>query len=184
MRVVILKGGILAAAGMETELVGSPAELVSALDRAPADLVGVQALRFRMLGNEKYAPYRAEWAYETDPELVRALDAHAGAGRGIVSLHTGCICFDGWQGWLDLLAGGWVWGRRYHAPGLETVDVTPVQDHPVTADIAPFAVTDEHYGDLALHPEAIILAQGRMGEGVDHPVGWARDGGDSGIVPV
>ncbi|KHQ53584.1 hypothetical protein [Mameliella alba] len=98
MRVVILTGGILAAAGMETELVGTPAELVSALDRAPADIVGVQALRFRMLGNEKYAPYRAEWAYETGPELVRALDAHAGAGCGIVSLHTGCICFDGWQG--------------------------------------------------------------------------------------
>ncbi|OWV60151.1 hypothetical protein CDZ98_09940 [Mameliella alba] len=54
----------------------------------------------------------------------------------------------------------------------------------MTAGIAPFAVTDEHYRDLALHPEAIILAQGRMGEGVDHPVGWARDGGRSGIVPV
>lgn len=60
MRVVILTGGVPAAAGMKAELVGSPAELVSALDRAPADLVLVQALRFLMLGNEKYAPYRAE----------------------------------------------------------------------------------------------------------------------------
>lgn len=194
MRVVILTGGIfhdfgqmtaatvgiLAAAGMETELVGTPADLVAALDRAPADLVVVQALRFRMLGNEKYAPHRAEWAYETDPDLMRALESHAKAGRGIIALHTGCICFDGWPGWHDLLAGGWVWGQSYHAPGLETVDVTPVGDHPVTEGIRPFSVTDEHYRDLDIHPEAIVLAQGRTGKAVDHPVAWARDGGEQG----
>ncbi|WP_185804971.1 ThuA domain-containing protein [Pontivivens nitratireducens] len=194
MRVVILTGGIfhdfgqmtaatagiLATAGMEMELVGSPAELVAALDSAPADVVVVQALRFRMLGNEKYAPYTEQWAYETQPDLVRALEAHAGAGGGIVALHTGCICFDDWQGWHDLLAGGWVWGQSYHAPGLESVDVTPLGDHPVTEGIAPFCVIDEHYRDLAIHPEAIILAQGRTREGVDYPVAWARDRGDGG----
>ncbi len=166
--------GILASAGMRVEIVGTPADLAAALGR-PADLVVVQALRWRMLGNPKYEPFRAEWAYETGPDLIAALDAHAGRGGGIMALHTGCICFDDWPGWHDLLGGGWVWGQSFHAPGLEEVQVTPLP-HPVTAGIPAFTVADEHYRDLALHPGAQVLAEGRAAAGVSHPVAWAHQG--------
>lgn len=169
--------GILASAGMTVDVVGHPAEAAAALDRTPADLLVVQALRWRMLGNDKYEPFRAEWAYETGEDLIAALTAHLAHGGGVLSLHTGCICFDDWRGWHAILGGGWVWGKSYHAPGLEPVHVKPVADHPVTKGVKPFTVTDEHYRDLALHSGSVVLAEGTTAAGVSHPVAWARSGG-------
>lgn len=169
--------GILATAGMAVEIVSQPAEMVIAL-RQPADVLVIQGLRWRMLGNDKYEPFRAEWAYETGDDLKAALTSHVAGGGGVVSLHTGCICFDDWSGWHDILGGGWVWGDSFHAPGLELVRVTPVADHPVTRGVAPFTVSDEHYRNLSLHPGSIILAEGVAEADVTHPVAWARTGGE------
>jgi hypothetical protein len=169
--------GILAAAGMSVEIVGHPAELAAAL-RLPADLVVIQALRWRMLGNDKYEPFRAEWGYETGDDLKGALTGHIAGGGGLVALHTGCICFDDWSGWHAILGGGWIWGDSFHAPGLERVRVVPVADHPVTGGVAPFAVIDEHYRNLALHPGSVVLAEGVAAAGVTHPVAWSRSGGE------
>ena len=164
--------GILGSAGFATEIVTSPAALVKALE-APATIVVVQGLRFRMLGNEKYAPFRAEWAYETGADLIAALEGHAARGGGLMALHTGCISFDDWQGWHRLLGGGWVWGQSFHAPGLEPVEVRPIAHHPVTEGIAPFTVTDEHYRKLAISEAALPLMEGKTAEGETHPVAWA-----------
>ena len=174
-RMAAATAGILSSAGLRVEVVGSPAELVTSLQEGPADLVVVQALRFRMLGNEKYAPFRAEWAYETGADLRDALTGHAARGGGILALHTGCICFDDWPGWHDLLGGGWVWGQSFHAPGLEDVRVTTVEDHPATDGVTSFNVRDEHYRDLARHSGARVLAEGITSTGIAHPVAWVRD---------
>jgi type 1 glutamine amidotransferase len=170
--------GVLATADMAVEIVHSPEELVAALDRTPADLIVVQALRWRMLGNEKYEPFREEWAYETGTDLIASMNAHVARGGGVLSLHTGCICFDDWPGWQAILGGGWIWGESFHAPGLEPVDINPAADHPVAAGISPFTVVDEHYRNLALHPGSVVLAQGATADGVSHPVAWAREGAD------
>jgi type 1 glutamine amidotransferase len=194
MRAVLLSGGIyhefdrmsaatagiLATAGLTTEIVGSPGDLVAALARETADLVVVQALRFQMLGNDKYEPFRAEWAYRTEPDLIAALTGHVEGGGGLMSLHTGCICFDDWSGWHDLLGGGWAWGKSFHAPGLEEVQVARFAAHPVTEGVSAFTVTDEHYRDLALQPHALVLAEGQAAAGVVHPVCWAREAGFAG----
>ena len=169
--------GILAAGGFKVEIVHSPAELVAALNRAPAELVVAQALRWRMLGAEKYEPFRAEWAYATGDDLIAAMGAHLALGGGVLSLHTGCICFDDWPGWRDILGGGWVWGGSFHAPGLEPVQVTPTARHAITNGVAPFAVTDEHYRKLALQPGSAVLAEGKTASGESHPVVWVRSGG-------
>lgn len=170
--------GVLATADMAVEIVHSPEELVAALNRTPADLIVVQALRWRMLGNEKYEPFREEWAYETGTDLIASMNAHVARGGGVLSLHTGCICFDDWPGWQAILGGGWIWGESFHAPGLEPVDINPAADHPVAAGISPFTVVDEHYRNLALHPGSVVLAQGATADGVSHPVAWAREGAD------
>lgn len=193
MRAVLLTGGIyhdfgamsaatagmLATAGLAVEIVRTPGALVAALSRAPADLLVVQALHWRMRGDDKYAPFRDEWAYETGGDLIAAVGAHA-ARAGVLALHTGCLCFDDWDGWPAILGGSWVWGRSFHTPGLEAVRVTPSADHPAVAGLAPFTVTDEHYRDLALRPGATVLAQGEaagVAHPVAHPVAWAREGG-------
>lgn len=176
-RMAAATAGILSTAGLKVEIVGSPAGLVASLRDGAADLVVVQALRFRMLGNEKYAPFRAEWAYEMEADLKDALTGHAARGGGIMALHTGCICFDDWSGWHDLLGGGWVWGQSFHAPGLEEVRVTTVADHPATDGITAFTVTDEHYRDLTLQSGARVLAEGMTSDGIAHPVAWVRERG-------
>jgi hypothetical protein len=170
--------GILASAGLSVEIVEQPAELVAALARRPADLLVVQALRWRMLGNEKYEPFRDEWAYETGADLIDAVTAHVAGGGGVLSLHTGCICFDDWPGWRGILGGGWVWGESFHAPGLEPVRVTPVPGHPVTDGVSSFTVSDEHYRNLALDPRSVVLARGVATAGTSHPVAWAHAGED------
>ena len=168
--------GILSSAGMTVEIVAQPGGLVAALMRQPADLLVVQALRWRMLGNDKYAPFRDEWAYETGADLIAAVTAHVASGGGVLSLHTGCICFDDWPGWHTILGGGWVWGESFHAPGLEPVSVTPLPGHPVTEGIGPFTATDEHYRNLAFDPRSIVLAEGIAAAGIIHPVAWASGG--------
>lgn len=164
--------GILGSAGFATEILRSPDALVAAL-QSPATLVVVQGLRFRMLGNEKYAPFRAEWAYETQADLIAALEGHAARGGGIMALHTGCISFDDWPGWHRLLGGGWVWGQSFHAPGLEPVAAHALVHHPITEGVVPFTVTDEHYRKLAISPEALALVEGKTATGEAHPLAWA-----------
>ncbi len=177
-RMATATAGILSSAGMTVETVAQPADLVAALKRQPADLFVVQALRWRMLGNDKYQPFRGEWAYETGQDLIDAITAHVSGGGGVLSLHTGCICFDDWAGWRDILGGGWVWGESFHAPGLEPVRVALRAGHPVTDGIMPFTVTDEHYRNLALDPCSTVLADGIAAAGISHPVAWANAGGE------
>lgn len=198
MRAIILTGGIyhdfdrlsaataglLAGAGFRSEVVESPAALVASLAQGPAALVVVQALRWRMLGHEKYAPFRADWAYETGPDLIAALQAHRVSGGGLLALHTGCICFDDWPGWQAMLGGGWVWGRSHHAPGLDTVAIRPLPDHPVTAGLGAFTLLDEHYLDLAVDPRAVVLAQGSTAGGPEQPVAWAHEEGGARAVTL
>lgn len=179
-RMAAATAGILATAGLTTDIVASPAELIQALEQGPAALVVVQALRWQMLGNDKYEPFRTQWAYQTGPDLITALTGHVASGGGVMALHTGCICFDDWRGWQELLGGGWVWGQSYHAPGLEAVQVAKFAAHPATDGVSPFTVIDEHYRDLALGPDAIVLAQGRTAAGIDHPVAWTREAGFAG----
>lgn len=172
-RMAAAVAGILATTGMSVEIVTQPADLVAGLARGPADLVVVQGLRWRMLGNEKYDPYRDEWAYSTGPDLVAALTAHAAHGGGLLCLHTGCISFDDWSGWRDLIGGGWVWGQSFHVPGLEAVHVRTVKEHVVTAGVKPFTVTDEHYRALTIDPQSVVLAEATAGAGDSYPVAWA-----------
>lgn len=164
--------GILSAQGFRCEIVTHPDALAAALAE-PADLVVVQALRWRMLGHEKYEPFRADWAYQAQPALIAALEGHIARGAGLMALHTGCICFDDWPGWQDLLGGGWVWGQSFHAPELEPVTATPVAGHPVTEGLAPFTVTDEHYRALRLDPGVTLLVEGQSAAG-DFPLAWSK----------
>lgn len=112
----------------------------------PFDLLTVNALAFSMTQAEKYAPLRERHAFVPGPADRAAIAGHMARGGGLLGLHTAAICFDGWEDWPAMLGAGWVWGRSHH----------PVPEY-VTVQ-GGFTLWDELYCDLALDPEAEVLA--------------------------
>jgi len=169
IRNLILSGGIyhpfaetsahvaahLAELGIVSEIC-SVGEGLARLSSETFDLLTVNALAFSMTQAEKYAPLRAEHAFEIDGAGCRALEDHVGAGRGLLGLHTAPICFDTWPGWGRLLGASWVWGQSGH-PMPDVLQVTWGQ--------RTFQVWDELYGGLDLHPDAQVLATARLASG-------------------
>jgi type 1 glutamine amidotransferase len=80
------------------------------------------------------------------------------SGKGIVVLHHGILNFQKWPWWSEEVAGGRY--RLEHEGSIpnstvkfgEEHMITPVGDHPITAGIGPFHVTDETYKGLFISP--------------------------------
>jgi len=147
------------------------------------DLVTVMALRWRMLGDEKYAQYREEWALSLSSESREILHGYVSSGGGLFGFHTACLCFDDWPEWRDILGGVWDWGRSSHPP-YGPVDVTLTDHcHPLTSGITPFELEDEVYGELSTvgSIEPLLTASSRMG-GAQQPVLWTHSYGHGRVV--
>nr|WP_269449679.1 ThuA domain-containing protein [Auraticoccus cholistanensis] len=119
-----------------------------------------------------------------DPPTLPVLEAVAAAvqdhlhrGGALLAVHSSCTPLGAVPGWSRLLGGRWIRGRTMHPP-LDACTVQVVtQDHPVTAGLEDFAVTDERYSWLHTEDDITVLAQQRHA-GEQHPVVWARhDGG-------
>ena len=197
MRALILSGGIyhdfpalsadlagmLEAGCIAAQTVTDPEALVSPLI-AGVDLLVVQALRWRMLGHDKYIPFRAEWAFSPSPGLRAAIADHVARGGGLLVLHTGVICFDDWPEWAQIIGGAWVWGQSNH-PLPQGAQVTLAAPHSITDGAQGFALTDEVYRDLALAPDAKVLAVARADEEpgtAAHPAIWTHGFGAGRVV--
>ncbi len=167
-------GGVLAEAGVASTVTDDIEAGLRTLDGGGFDLLTVYALRWRMLGNEKYAPHRDAWAFSLSVEGRERLARFVTGGGGLLGLHTALICFDDWPEWKDLLGGAWAWGRSAHPPR-GTVTLRPtVTPHPITDGLPAFEVTDEAYGNLDLAPDLVPLATVEAADGVAWPALWAR----------
>jgi len=148
-------------------------------------LVCVYALRWSMATGEKYAPHRAAHGFTLSHAGRAALQAHVAGGGGLLVLHTGLICFDGWAEWRDMLGGVWAWGRSNHPPR-GPVHVAPTtRRHPVTEDVAPFDLEeDEVYAQLDLRQDVVSLVDARAhsGQGDAWPAVWTNDYGRGRVV--
>ncbi len=139
---------VLAAAGIQSEVFSDIDRGFDALNQHTYDLVTVFALRWRMLDDDKYIPFRDEWAYEISDRDKSNLAHHLEQGRGLLGLHTAAICFDTWPQWKELLGVSWKWGTTFHPPP-ETFEVSITgQPHPSTKALDSFTVTDEIYHNL------------------------------------
>jgi type 1 glutamine amidotransferase len=151
---------------------------LAALAKGGYDLVTVYALRWRMLGNEKYAPHRAQWAFSLSDTGRQTLTGFVRDGGGLLGLHTACICFDDWPGWKDLLGGAWIWGKSFHPPYGPVAARPTAEPHPITAGLPGFALRDEVYSALDLMPDVkpllTAVATGQDGAGAVAPIAWAR----------
>jgi len=174
--------GVLGEAGVRSTVTDDIEGGLAALAGGEFDLLTVYALRWRMLGSEKYAPHRERWAFSLSAAGRERLSGFVTGGGGLLGLHTALICFDDWPEWRDLLGGAWVWGRSAHPPrGPVTLRPTAAA-HPVTAGLAPFTVTDEAYGDFDLAPGVEPLATVEAEGGRPWPALWARSVGDGRVV--
>lgn len=152
------------------------------------DMVTVYALRWRMLGDEKYAPHRATWAFSLSEHGRDALTRYVRDGGALFGLHTASLCFDDWPGWKDLLGGVWTWGKSFHPPRGPVAAGPTADPHPITAGIAGFEVVDEVYSALDIMPDVKPLMTARMAAPVegsksaDQPVLWAREFGRGRVI--
>lgn len=155
--------------GMVTSVVTEPGEVAAALAE-PCDLIAVSACWFSMT-DDRYTPeQRADWAVGRDPDRERALVTAVEGGTPLVALHSAVICFDGWSPWTRWLGGGWDWAASWHPPPAE-LRVVPEPGSPLRFE--PFAVVDEEYQGLALHPDAVVVGRSEAG----HPLVWLRENG-------
>ena len=179
---------ILAEAGIASEITTDLEAGCASLAGGAFDLVTVYALRWRMLGSDKYAPHRARFAFTPSAAARRALTEHVAAGRGLLGLHTACICFDDWPEWKDLLGGIWQWGSSFHPPCGPVEVRKSERSHVITDGVSRFRLTrDEVYSnlDLASDIEPLLVASAeKSGETTSGswPVLWARQVGRGRVV--
>ena len=80
------------------------------------------------------------------------------SGKGIVVLHHGILNFQKWPWWYEEVVGGLYRLERQGAIPNSTVKfgeehlLTPAGEHPITAGLGPFHVTDETYKGLFISP--------------------------------
>lgn len=147
------------------------------------DLVTINALRWGMMTDDKYEPYRHEWAYRMPQSSRDSLTGFVQSGGALLGLHTASICFDDWPEWGELLGGAWVWGHSHHPP-LGPVMARPSRvTHIVNRDIGRIEVDDEIYHNLRLQPDVVPLLVGECETGGEpQPVCWAREVGAGRVV--
>lgn len=146
-------------------------DCVACLD--DTDVLVVNALRWTMVQHEKYAPFRAAFAFQPAPGQMDRLRRWVRSGGGMLALHTAVICFDTEPGWLDMLGGGWRWGVSHHPPR------GPLRIEPAGAP--GFDLVDEAYHHLSPADDVTVRATCTLDEGAQ-PVAWTRDWGNGRVA--
>jgi type 1 glutamine amidotransferase len=169
---------LLQTEGIETEISFDIEGALARLATERFDLLTMNCLRWSMVQNEKYVPFREQWAMSLSMPARAAIVSHLRRGGGLLGMHTASICFDDWPEWKDLLGVAWRWGRSQH-PALQPISVAiEAASHPITKGLEGFEVADELYCDLDQAAGLTILARGHC-ESVKEPrpVAFARDQG-------
>jgi len=172
--------GILGEVGVHSDVTSDIDAGLADLDAY--DLLTVYALRWTM-PQEKFAAQRERWAFSLGDTQRAAIERHLAAGRGLLVLHTGAICFDDWPRWRELVGAGWTWGHSFHPPhGLVNVRPSDVP-HPITEGLEAFDFDDEAYTQMDLAPGLQPLAQVKAAaQDSWSPCLWARDVGPARMV--
>jgi len=169
--------------GLQTRTFIEPEEALRALAASPqCRMLTINALRFTMVQNEKYAPFRAKWAFTLSQEGRRIIARFVRDGGALLGLHTASICFDGWPEWRAILGAQWRWGASFHPPTGPVRVEAIAADEPLTAGAPAFEVFDEVYHHLDVDPAARALLQARTADGELQPVMWAHRYGRGRVI--
>ncbi len=173
-----------AALNLRTQVFLDPETALQALAQSgKCRLLTVNALRFSMTQNEKYAPFRAQWAFNLSLSGRETLTDFVRRGGALLGLHTASICFDSWAGWGSILGAQWVWGQSFHPP-TGMVQVESIEPRgTLTQDVPPFQVFDEVYHGLRLDAQARPILRARtVPDGDYQPVMWTHRFGKGRVV--
>jgi trehalose utilization protein len=105
------------------------------------------------------------------PEVETAFLEFVRTGGGLLVVHSGTIGYREMPGLLGLIGGVFV----QHPPQCE-VTITPQGYHPITANVEPFTIRDEHYFMETDDPEAHYFLTTISEHGTQEG-GWMRDEG-------
>ena len=116
-------------------------------------------------GNNISAADRSPWVA---PAVEAAFQAYVAAGGGLLAIHSGTTGYRETPVLRRLLGGVFV----QHPPQCP-VTIAPTGDHPITAGVESFIVTDEHYHmEMGASPvESILTTTSEHGT---QPGGWTR----------
>ena len=174
---------VLSQSNITSIIVNDIDEAFQLLSEQSFELVTMFTLRWRMLDDDKYIPFRAQWAYEISAQDQLALTRHVEQGGGLLGLHTASICFDTWHDWPALLGARWKWGSTFH-PAPAPFTVTNINaHHPTTRSLADFIVVDEIYHNIeaAPHAEPLFAARSEQDNSMQ-TLAWASEYGQGRVV--
>jgi len=123
----------------------------------PAAFEGLEEVDLLVMMGLHWTGMAADWAkrlpYESPTPAQRAgFLNYAASGRPLLLAHGGIASFDDWPVFAATLPVRWDWKVSSHLQ-VETYTVQPGPDpHPLLEGIEPFAVVDEIYVNLQLHP--------------------------------
>ena len=170
---------LLVALDVESEIVEPPNWNHHMRRLDGVDLLTINALRWSMSA-PRYEHDREEYAYATSLPFKMGIEAHLAAGRGILCMHTACICFDDWPLWSEILGAAWDWNRSFHP---EYGDRVEVHD---TLRRERFPIADEVYHALRTRSGRDVIGTAAVPRGTppQHAplVGDARTGGAQAVL--
>ena len=139
------------------------------------DLITINALRWRMLNDEKYIPYIDEWQFSLSKEGRKSLENYIRNGGALIAFHTSSICFDDWENYSKILGGKWVWDKTFHPP-YGPVEIFPIPGHQLAKGLEPFSLNDEIYHNLELEPSSKAFLKGITNESnEEHVIAWTYE---------
>lgn len=166
---------VLDRAGLHTTIMPDIDTGLDALDTGEYDLLTLYTLRWRMLDDDKYIPYREEWAYEISERHRHVIRQHLASGKGLLGMHTASICFDTWDEWPEILGANWQWGTTYHPEPNKFVVEQLNEDHDITRSLGKFEIVDEIYHNLLPASSSVELFSAISTEdGSRQALAWAN----------
>jgi type 1 glutamine amidotransferase len=100
-----------------------------------------------------------DFSRDLDDQGKKNLREFVESGGGVVVLHHALLNYQSWPWWSEEVVGGRYRLSREGASGSSSVKndqqiyVTPKSDHPITAELGPFHITDEAYKNLWMSPK-------------------------------
>jgi len=117
------------------------------------------------------------------------LRAFVESGKGVIVLHHAIADYQAWPWWSKEVVGGrYLLNKEGDTPGStykhdEHLRVSPIADHPITAGLKPFDITDETYKGMWISPTVKVLLE-TDNPTSDGPVAWISPYEKSRVVCV
>jgi type 1 glutamine amidotransferase len=118
---------------------------------------------------------------ETSKAVREGIRSLLGAGKGLMTVHSGVACFSTWPEFADTVGIYWRWGTSTHEPYRPMMVNVAAEDHPITRGLADFKIIDEFYYRLEPREgnEMLLTSTHEVdGEEKVDPIAWTRKDGN------